>query len=40
MDPGNLEFSEEPHNSTHKHETDQTVQYGNLVETPQYTNVM
>ena len=40
MDPGNLEFSEELHNSAHKHETDQTVQYGNLTETPQYTNVM
>ena len=40
MDPSNLEFTEEPHSRTHKHETDQTVQYGNFVETPQYTNIM
>ena len=41
MDPSNLEFTEEPHNRTHiKRETDQTVQYGNLVETPQYSNIM
>ena len=40
MDPSNLEFTEEPHNSARKRETDQTVQYGNLAETPQYTNVM
>ena len=41
MDPSNLEFTEGPHSHTHnKREIDQTVQYGNLVETPQYSNIM
>ena len=40
MDPSNLEFSQEIHTSARKREADQTVQYGNLAEAPQYSNIM
>ena len=37
MDPGNLEFKEEPHKRPHK--SEETVQYGNVAEAPKYTNI-
>ena len=38
MDPGNLEFKKGPYNRTQK--SDETVQYGGVVEGPKYTNIM
>ena len=38
MDPGNLEFKEEPRK--HSREPEETVQYGNVAEAPKYTNIM
>ena len=40
MDPSNLEFSQDLHSSARKRDADQTVQYGNLAEAPQYSNIM
>ena len=40
MDPSSLEFGKDPRNRARQPKADQTVEYGNFVETPQYSNIM
>ena len=40
MDPGNLEFTEEPRNRSLTMEQDHTVQYADIAGVPKYINIV